>query len=230
MYAITRRGYGASSKPERGYSVPELAEDDWRVIPAIKVTKPVVVGHSMAGSELSFLGQKHSPELGALAYFDANADPMDFPWSNAEFRELTMKSMKGTPGPPQATPADKSSIEAYRAFQKRIGEFPFPEGEIRNMHEINPDGSLGKYRTPAFVSRGIDNGSIRKARENEILFEFIHRWEANLKHAVPAAQIVELPGAHYCLFQNEQTDVLREMRAFLQTLDSPVQRSSMLLK
>ncbi len=77
VYAITRRGYGASSKPERGYSVPELAEDDWRVIQALTITKPVVVGHSRAGSELSFLGQKHSPELGALVYLDANADPMD---------------------------------------------------------------------------------------------------------------------------------------------------------
>ncbi len=27
VYGITRRGYGLSSKPERGYSVPELAED-----------------------------------------------------------------------------------------------------------------------------------------------------------------------------------------------------------
>lgn len=27
VYGITRRGYRLSSKPERGYSVPELAED-----------------------------------------------------------------------------------------------------------------------------------------------------------------------------------------------------------
>src|SRR5947209_1411981 len=99
VYGITRRGYGMSSKPERGYSVPELSEDVWRVIQALKLSKPVVVGHSMAGSELSFLGQKHSAQLGALVYLDANADPMDFPWSNAEFRALTIKSMNGVVGP-----------------------------------------------------------------------------------------------------------------------------------
>ncbi len=58
-----------------------------------------------------------------------------------------------------------------------------------------------------------DQERIDKARENEILSEFIHRWQANLKRAVPAAHIVELPGAHHYLFQNEQADVLREIRA-----------------
>src|SRR4051812_26114681 len=35
VYGITRRGYGVSSKPEGGYSVPELAEDDWHVIQSL---------------------------------------------------------------------------------------------------------------------------------------------------------------------------------------------------
>jgi non-heme chloroperoxidase len=255
VYGITRRGYGVSSKPERGYSVPELSEDVWRVIQALKLSKPVVVGHSMAGSELSFLGQKHSAQLGGLVYLDANADPMDFPWSNAEFRALTIKSMKGAVGPPPRTAADNASVQAYCAYQQRTGGFPFPAAEIRNIYEINPDGSVGKNRTPPFVSHEVDDGSIRKdytginipvlaliavprppseeskeqsakteqeradsVRLNEILLEFIHRWEANLNRSVPAARIVELPGAHHYMFQNEEADVLREMRAFLQTV------------
>jgi non-heme chloroperoxidase len=255
VYAITRRGYGVSSKPERGYSVPELSEDVWRVIQSLHLLKPVVMGHSMAGSELSFLGQKHSADIGALIYLDANADPMDFPWSNSEFRTLTLKNMNGVAGPPRRTAADNASIEAYRAYQKRTGEFPFPAGEIRNMYEINPDGSVGRNRTPPFVSHEVDDGSIRKdyagistavlaliavpppaaekwkqnppkddqtradsSRLDEILMEFIHRWEANLKTAVPDSHVVELPGAHHYMFQQEQEDVLRETRAFLRTL------------
>src|SRR5580658_2098161 len=100
VYGITRRGYGLSSKPERGYSVPELAEDVWRVAQSLHIAKPVVVGHSMAGSELSFLGQKHSPDLAALIYLDGNADPMDYPWSNAEYRELTTKHASDAPAAP----------------------------------------------------------------------------------------------------------------------------------
>ena len=257
VYAITRRGYGRSSKPERGYSVPELAEDIWRVIEFLKIAKPVVVGHSMAGSELSFLGQKHSRELGGLVYLDANGDPMDWPWSYDEYRRLVTKSMKEGPSPPKRTAADQASVEAYRAWQTRTGQFPFPPNEIRAMHEIQTDGSIGKNRTPPYVSRAIDAGSIPRDyrgitvpvlalfpvprptaekwkkrspkndqeriesdRIDEIFLEFVHRWQDNVKRAVPPARIVELPGAHHYLFQHEEATVLRELREFLEGLPS----------
>ena len=257
VYAVTRRGYGLSSKPERGYSAPELAEDVWRVIDSLKIAKPVVVGHSMAGSELSYLGQRHSHELVGLVYLDANGDPMDWPWSNEEYRRLVMKSMQNGPPPQKQTAADKASVDAYRDFQRRTGLFPFPAGEIRAMYEIQADGSVGRNRTPSYVSHAIDAGSIPRdyrgiavpvlalfpvplspsekwkehppkndqeriesERSDEILLEFIHRWEGNLKRAVPAARIVELPGAHHYLFQSEEADVLRELRSFLKSLDT----------
>lgn len=257
VYAITRRGYGLSSKPERGYSVPELAEDIWRVIESCKISKPMVVGHSMAGSELSFLGQKHSRELSGLVYLDANGDPMDWPWSNEEYRRLVMKSMKGSPGPPKRTAADNLSVDAFRAYQKRTGESPFPAAEIRAMYEIEADGSIGKNRTPSYVSHAIDAGSIPRDyrsitvpvvalipvprppaekwkegppkdkqeqidsdRIDEIFLDFVRRWEGNLKRAVPGARIVELPGAHHYLFLSEEAEVLRELRKFLNELNS----------
>lgn len=170
LYAITRRGYGASSKPDRGYSVPELSEDIWRVVEFLHLEKPVLVGHSMAGSELSYLGQKHSPQLGGLVYLDAIADPMDFPWSNAEYRELTMKSIqrdkeagKTSGPPPRPTDADRESIETYRAYQQRTMGWMFPAGEIRSLFEIDPQtGKVGPYAVPQRVGRGIDAGSIGK--------------------------------------------------------------------
>jgi len=255
VYAITRRGYGASSKPERGYSVPDLAEDIFRVMQSLKIVKPVLIGHSMAGSELSFLGQRISPELGGLIYLDANADPADFPWSNAEYRQLVTKLSKGRPAPPGAVASDKASVVAYRAYQVRTDGYAFPAGEIRSLFEINSDGSLGKWRTPAYVGREIDIGSIRKeyggitvpvlalvvvqrpmaeqfrkhlaadeqeradrTRLYELEMEFIRRWESNLKKAVPAARIIEMPGGHHYLFLAEQAEILREIRLFLEEL------------
>lgn len=166
VYGITRRGYGLSSKPERGYSTPGLAEDDWRVIQALKLQKLVVIGHSMAGSEMTFLAQQHSSELAALVYLDANADPMDYPWSNAEFRAVTMRAMKNAPGPPKRTAADNSSVPAYQAYQRRTGAAPFPVAEIRNMYVSNPDGSIGNNRTPPYVGKEVDAGSIPKDYRN----------------------------------------------------------------
>ena len=136
-----------------------------RVIQALKLQKPVLIGHSMACSEMTFLAQQRSSELAALVYLDANADPMDYAWSNAEFRALTMKAMKNAPGHPKRTAADNPSVEAYQAYQRRTGEAPFPAAEIRNMYVINPD-SIGNNRTPPYVGKEIDAGSIPKDYRN----------------------------------------------------------------
>jgi len=56
VYGITRRGFGASSvpPPENGnYSADRLGEDVLAVIDALKLNRPVLVGHSVAGEELS---------------------------------------------------------------------------------------------------------------------------------------------------------------------------------
>jgi len=124
VYGITRRGFGLSSKPERGYSTPDLAEDDVRVIQALELHKPILIGHSVAGSEMTFIGQKIPSALGGIVYLDANADPLDFPWDNAEYRALITKKMSSAPGPPKTTAAEKASVEAYQAYQKRVGEAP----------------------------------------------------------------------------------------------------------
>ncbi len=161
-YGITRRGFGLSSKPRRGYATPDLAEDDFLVIQALRLQKPIIMGHSVAGSEMTFLGQKLPAELGALVYLDANADPLDYPWDNPEYRTLVMKAANSAPSSPKRTPADNASVAAYQAYQRRRGEAPFPAEEIRNMYELNADGSIGSDRNPPYVSDEIGIGSIAK--------------------------------------------------------------------
>src|ERR1700675_1862012 len=56
VYGITRRGYGASSQAASGYTGQRRTEDDLRVFDALKLLTPVIVGHSVAGDELSQLG------------------------------------------------------------------------------------------------------------------------------------------------------------------------------
>jgi hypothetical protein len=53
VIAITRRGFGLSSQPARGYDVATRARDDIRVLDALKIPKAIFVGHSIAGDELS---------------------------------------------------------------------------------------------------------------------------------------------------------------------------------
>src|SRR5713101_7130305 len=63
IYGITRRGYGASSVPASGYSADRLGDDVLAVLDSLKLSGPVLVGHSIAGEELSSLGTRHPDRI-----------------------------------------------------------------------------------------------------------------------------------------------------------------------
>jgi pimeloyl-ACP methyl ester carboxylesterase len=74
VYGITRRGFGASSKPSpetANYTAERLGEDVLAVIDALHLEKPVVAGHSVAGEELSYIGSRHPEKVAGLIYLDA---------------------------------------------------------------------------------------------------------------------------------------------------------------
>lgn len=58
VMGITRRGYGASSAPPAGYSADRLGDDVLAVVKSLKLTRPVLVGHSIGGEELSSVGSR----------------------------------------------------------------------------------------------------------------------------------------------------------------------------
>src|SRR5580704_12952328 len=63
VYGITRRGFGASSVPASGYSADQLGDDVLGVIDALRLNRPVLVGHSLAGEELSSVGSRHPEKV-----------------------------------------------------------------------------------------------------------------------------------------------------------------------
>jgi pimeloyl-ACP methyl ester carboxylesterase len=74
IYGITRRGFGASSSPPpdgSNYSADQLGDDVLRVIDALGLQKPVLVGHSIAGEELSSIGSRYPDKIAGLVYLDA---------------------------------------------------------------------------------------------------------------------------------------------------------------
>jgi pimeloyl-ACP methyl ester carboxylesterase len=56
VVGLTRRGHPGSSAPATGYGVSRLAEDVVRVMDAVGLKTPVVVGHSFAGEEMHVVG------------------------------------------------------------------------------------------------------------------------------------------------------------------------------
>jgi non-heme chloroperoxidase len=74
VYGITRRGFGASDTPlveGENYSADRLGDDVIAVLDDLKLERPVLVGHSMAGEELSSIGSRFPERVAGLVYLDA---------------------------------------------------------------------------------------------------------------------------------------------------------------
>lgn len=74
VYGITRRGSGASSKPtpaNANYTADHLGDDVLAVMRALGIDRPVLVGHSIAGEELSSIGGRFPAKVSGLIYLDA---------------------------------------------------------------------------------------------------------------------------------------------------------------
>jgi non-heme chloroperoxidase len=95
LYGITRRGYGASSASASGYSADRRGDDVLAVLDALKIDRPVLAGHSIAGDELSSIGTRHPERVAGLIYLDAGYSNSYYDRSlgnvNFDSRELQKK-------------------------------------------------------------------------------------------------------------------------------------------
>ena len=151
VIAITRRGTGYSSKPDFGYDTPRLAQDVLQVMDALKLEKPLLVGHSIAGEELSWLGGHHPERFRGLVYLDAAYDRS----GNA-----TMKSRQSvlSQSLPPEPPIPPEAIRNYEAMSKLLGErgrVRLPEGELIAMWNVDKASLAGMLGMDARAQQAI---------------------------------------------------------------------------
>jgi len=95
-YGITRRGFGASSSPipnDSNYTADQLGDDVLKVMDVLGVKKPVLIGHSIAGEELSSIGTRFPDKVAGLIYLDAGY-PYALYSPESGDRELDVKDLK----------------------------------------------------------------------------------------------------------------------------------------
>ena len=143
VVGFTRRGHRGSSAPTTGYGFVRLAEDAERVMDAVGLEKPVVVGHSGAGEAMHVLGARHSGRIRGLIYIDAAFDRGDN--SDDEAYNAVARALPGAPGP---GPGDLASFAALRSFFVNIQGLPFPESYLRARWVENPDGTIARMWAP----------------------------------------------------------------------------------
>jgi pimeloyl-ACP methyl ester carboxylesterase len=111
VYAVTRRGIGASDHPATGYSPQRRADDILEVIASLKMQKPILVGSSCGGDILHTLGARNPERIGGLMYLEAAEDPT-----------LTMADYAQT--------FDRTHLPARADAPQKVS---FPESETRQL-------------------------------------------------------------------------------------------------
>ena len=133
VFGVTRRGFGASSVPGSGYGADRLGDDVLAVMDALKLTGPILVGHSLGGAELSSIGSRHPERVSGLIYLDAGygyayaapgAEPM-------------------TPPPPGTAPP---VVEAIFAGMQRYHTIPVPILAIYAAPHRMPESASAEER------------------------------------------------------------------------------------
>lgn len=98
VVGMTRRGFGASSAPATGYGADRLGDDVLAVMQALKLEKPVLVGHSLGGEELSSVGSRQPEKVAGLVYLDAAYSYAFYAPDVDQFPEVTGVLPPGIPG------------------------------------------------------------------------------------------------------------------------------------
>lgn len=142
VIGITRRGFLPSSQPEAGYDLATRASDDIAVLDALDIDKAVFVGHSIAGSELSKIGEVYKQRVEKLIYLDA-----------ADLAERFEPSRLEPPGDNSLfTSATTKSIWAFQAATGRYDALREPTPAVCIGVRFDADGAITGSTTPEWVS------------------------------------------------------------------------------
>jgi pimeloyl-ACP methyl ester carboxylesterase len=143
VYGITPRGFGASGFSACKNGCDCLGDDVLAVIDSLKLNRPVLVGHSIAGCELSSVGTRHPARLAGLVYLEAA-----YPYAFDNGKGPTMGEFEETKGPQPPTPhsADLASFSALQRWDAQMYGFRRPQAEFRQTWETTSDGRPAKPR------------------------------------------------------------------------------------
>ncbi len=133
VYGITRRGFGQSERTLTGFHVDTLVNDIVKVMDQLQLKKAILVGHSIAGDELSSFARLYPDRLMATIYLDAA-------YSHAHIFDLFGN------WPQLPLGADSlsfyASAENVVAYSKKHDGIETPIEEIRATNKFDKTGRL----------------------------------------------------------------------------------------
>jgi non-heme chloroperoxidase len=238
VYGITRRGFGASSKPapaNGNYTADSLGDDILAVMHALHIERPVLIGHSIAGEELSSIGSRFPNQVSGLIYLDAVASWSFYDPAHPQV-EIEMNSIKKRIEEIEAGGVDEQ--EKLRELEVAIAAFETvlhqSNEDVKTMPPLPPRSTIGaalnfgaeKYTSipvpilailacPHDWSHFFPNDPKRRAaRLAADTASCSERAEA-FARGVPTARVVRIANADHYVHRSNEAQVLNEMKQFL---------------
>ena len=244
VYSITRRGYGASSKPTTGYLADRLADDVLAVIDSLRLTKPVVAGHSLAGQELSSLGSRHADRVAGLIYLDAGYGYAFYDSTRGNIRldiavleqRLERLQAAGSVGDlatmdtifkgllDQDLPSVRRDLTAMQGMLGQFKQGTRVGPPVQTGIEGAIDDGGQRYvnvRGPVLAFYALDNPPAGVGTDSQVTRRWIAQDQGAIgvfARGVPQSEIVILPNANHFVFNSNPVEVLARMRAFIDGL------------
>lgn len=246
VLGLTRRGFGASSQPDTGYTIGTLAQDIHTVLDSLRIPQLILIGHSLSGDEMTKFAVTYPNRVNALVYLDGAYD------------RFNRAELQATPFPDQPmTAADSASVERVNAYFARTRGWRLPEAEVRAIHLFGPDGRFVRETTPESVytqiRQGLEPPAYRHIRVPALAIyapDDLHRmfpnyesldaadqakterwidrfkvWRrasiAQFRAEMAQGRVVELECAEHYVFLTSESAVVREIRMFLLAREVP---------
>jgi pimeloyl-ACP methyl ester carboxylesterase len=242
VMGITRRGFGASADAPPPRELDTLVADITATLDTLGLGPVVLVGHSIAGEEMTRFAELHPSRCGGLVYIDAAYD---------RSRIDTLAKVQPPAPAPRISPADTVSFTNIRAVYARLLGVREPDSEIRAtvrfdsadrfLGEVTADSlkarvasgtrvarydqvqcrALGIYAVPDSLADVVPYYAELDAAgraQGDSLLRFVAAVVADSRAKFarfPQNTVVEVRGANHFVFLQRPAEVARAMRSFL---------------
>jgi non-heme chloroperoxidase len=241
VYGITRRGFGASSKPipaNGNYSADHLGDDILAVMRALGIERPVLVGHSVAGEELSSIGSRFPTKVSGLIYLDAAYSFAFYDPSHPQL-EIKMNDLKKRIDEIEAGGVDEQ--KKLRELETAVATFENilhqNNEDVRTMPPLPPRSPIGaalnfgveRYTSIPVPALAIfacphnwdpffPNDPQRKAARLSADTAQCNAQAEAFSRGVPGARVVRIANADHYVHRSNEAQVVDEMTRFLDGL------------
>ncbi|MCC7009606.1 MAG: alpha/beta hydrolase [Acidobacteria bacterium] len=196
VYALTRRGMAPSAVPASGYELEMLVADVIAFLDAKQLARVHLVGHSIAGLEMTEIASRWPERVRSLVYLDAIADPA------SAHAVLQKDPLNQTP----STGAVWAEINRWwSGHSVNFQRVKSPTLAITALEGRRPD-------IPPDASAELRS----RAQEywRTAIVPLKERWIATFQQQVPQAKMVTFEGADHYFYLSRGAETLTEMRRF----------------